>query len=63
MKINLDSIVEHYIKIAQDITASTGEEVQVVIKDQPIVETFMDKDELGEYVPFTKYFSKLNFIK
>ena len=63
MKINLDSIIEHYIKIAQDITASTGEEVQVVIKDQPIVETFMDVDELGEYVPFTKYFSKLNFMK
>jgi hypothetical protein len=63
MIINLDSIIEHYIKIAQDITSSTGEEVQVVIKDQPIVETFMDRDELGEYVPFTKYYSKLNFIK
>lgn len=63
MILKLDKIVQEYIKIAQDITASTGEEVQVVIKDQPIAETFMDVDELGEAVPFTKYFSKLNFIK
>ncbi len=63
MILKLDKIVEEYIKIAQDITASTGEEVQVVIKNQPIAETFMDVDELGEYVPFTKYFSKLNFAQ
>ena len=63
MILKLDKIVQEYIKIAQDITASTGEEVQVMIKDQLIVETFMDRDELGEYVPFTKYFSKLDFMK
>ena len=63
MILKLDKIVEEYIKIAQDITASTGEEVQVVIKNQPIAETFMDADESGKYVPFTKYYSELNFMK
>lgn len=63
MILQLDKIIEEYIKIAQDITSSIGEEVQVVIKNQPIAETFMDVDESGQYVPFTKYYSKLNFIK
>ena len=56
MIISLDGIVKEYIKIAQNITNNTGQEVKIVIRDQPVAEIFIDVDEDGEFAPFTKYF-------
>lgn len=62
MKINLDDIVRSYISLARNITANTGETVEVFIKDIKIVETYMDyNEETMKSDVFTCFNSKMNF--
>lgn len=55
MKINLDSIIEHYINVAMDVTKTTGEPVQIIIENNVYAETYIDIDDDGNNVPFVKY--------
>ena len=62
MKINLDDIVYSYINLARNITANTGEDVEIFIKDIKLVETYMDyNEETRKPDVFTCFNSVINF--
>lgn len=63
MIIVLDGIVRQQIFICQTITERTQEPVELFVHGIKIAETYIDVNDEGKEVVFTKYNSKMNFMQ